>query len=112
MAVKTKKKVVKKRRFKASDTIDPVKDAHKYFNLQKVIEQTCIQPDKIYNNMKGLYNSLTLEERKQIATCLMIPVANIFERLGMKVTFSPLENEAEPMVVDFDADADADLNEL
>lgn len=63
---------------------------HKFFNLQKIIKVTGIQNDKVYNNFKGAYNSLTDAEKKQIATCLMGPVKNIFERLGMAVSFSKL----------------------
>lgn len=63
---------------------------HKFFNLQKIIEATQIQPDKVYNNFKGVYSSLTNEERKQIATALMMPVQKIFEGLGMVVSFSKL----------------------
>jgi hypothetical protein len=63
---------------------------HKFFNLQKIIKVTGIQPDKVYNNFKDKYNSLTDAEKKQIATCLMLPVKNVFERLGMSVSFSKL----------------------
>jgi hypothetical protein len=63
---------------------------HKFFNLQKIIKVTGIQSDKVYNNFKDKYNSLTTSEKKQIATCLMLPIKDVFERLGMAVTFSPL----------------------
>jgi hypothetical protein len=91
MAVKTKKNKM----VKGSTTLikpDGLQSdqAHKYFNLQRIISDTGIQNDKLYNNMKGAYNSLTKDERKQIATCLMGPVKNIFERLGMVVSFSKL----------------------
>lgn len=62
-------------------------DDRRYFNLQKVANTTKIQQDKIYNNFKGMYTSLTAEEKKQIATCLMGPVKKMFESLGMSVSF-------------------------
>jgi len=85
-----KKKPAKITRLKAEDALN-AKAAHKFFNLQSVIEVTGIQEDKVYNNFKGVYNSFTPEEKKRIATCLMIPTVSLFERLGMKVTFSKLD---------------------
>jgi hypothetical protein len=64
--------------------------AHKFFNLQRVITETKIDQDKVYNNFKGEYKSLSPEEGKQIATCLMRPVQDIFARLGMRVKFEPM----------------------
>lgn len=90
MTAKKKKKMIKGSvRAAAPDALNEA-DAHKFFNLQRVIEATRIQPDKIYNNMKGVYSSLSPEEHKQIATCLMSPVRNFFARLGMHVSFSKL----------------------
>jgi len=90
-----KKKPAKISRLKAEDALD-ARAAHKFFNLQSIIEVTGIQEDKVYNNFKGVYNSFTPEEKKRIATCLMIPAVSVFERLGMKVTFSKLDqNGAE-----------------
>jgi hypothetical protein len=71
---------------------------HKFFNLQKIIKVTGIQPDKVYNNFKDKYNSLTIDEKKQIATCLMLPVKNVFERLGMVVSFAPTQEAREEIV--------------
>jgi hypothetical protein len=90
MAVKTTKK---KKMVKGTTIVKPedIDEAHKYFNLQRVISDTRIQSDKVYNNMKGAYNSLSGDERKQIATCLMGPVVNLFKRLGMQVSFSKLQ---------------------
>lgn len=83
----------KKRMVKGSTRLKSEEDnrPHKYFNLQKVIEQTRLNSDKVYNNFKGLYSSLNDEERKQIATCLMGPTKAMFERLGMSVSFSKLD---------------------
>jgi hypothetical protein len=86
-----KKKPAKISRLKAEDALD-ARAAHKFFNLQSIIEVTGIQEDKVYNNFKGVYNSFTPEEKKRIATCLMIPAVSVFERLGMKLTFSKLDN--------------------
>jgi hypothetical protein len=95
MATKTKKKKTAKiTRIKPDEALDARK-AHKFFNLQSIIEVTGIQTDKVYNNFKGVYNSFTPEEKKRIATCLMIPTVSLFERLGMKVTFSKLDNDAK-----------------
>jgi len=99
MTTKTKKKkpakTAKITRVKPDEALD-ARAAHKFFNLQSIIEVTHIQEDKVYNNFKGAYNSLTPEEKKRIATCLMIPIVSVFERLGMKVTFSKLDtNGAE-----------------
>jgi len=71
--------------------IDDPTEIRKYFNLQKVIAVTGVQGDKIYNNMKGAYNSLTQDEKKRIATCMMVPVKVFFEKLGMAVSFSRLD---------------------
>lgn len=91
MTTKTKKKKPKITRLKAEDALT-AKAAHKFFNLQSIIEVTKIQEDKVYNNFKGVYNSFTNEEKKRIATCLMIPTVTVFESLGMRVTFSKLES--------------------
>jgi hypothetical protein len=93
-----KKKPAKITRLKAEDALN-AKAAHKFFNLQSIIEVTGIQEDKVYNNFKGVYNSFTNEEKKRIATCLMIPTVSVFERLGMKLTFSKLDQngvESQP----------------
>lgn len=92
MATKTKKK----KQAGLADLLDREfekagRAPHKFFNLQSIIEVTGIQTDKVYNNFKGVYNSLTPDEKKRIATCLMIPTASVFETLGMKVTFAKLE---------------------
>lgn len=67
-----------------------VPDSHKFFNLQRIVSSTGIQQDKIYNNMKGHYDSLSAEEKKRIATVLMIPIRDMFKRLGMGVKFHKL----------------------
>lgn len=85
-------KAIKKRLRKPfpADTIEDPQPAHKYFNLQMILKTTRLNPDKVYNNFKGAYNSLSPEEKKQIATALMIPTKEMFARLGMDVSFSKL----------------------
>jgi hypothetical protein len=60
----------------------------KFFNLKKVSDITGIQPDKIYNNMREDYDSLTPADCKQIAEVLKPNVVKLFQKLGYKVTFS------------------------
>lgn len=87
-----------------------VEDSHKFFNLQKIIATTRIQQDKLYNNMKGSYDSLTTEEKKRVATCLMIPVRDMFARLGMSVSFQPIPKTQEEANKERQAQINKDLD--
>ena len=71
-------------------TQKPAPPAYKYFNLKAVIDDVGIQADKVYNNFKGLYNSLNDSDRKRIATVLMGPTSEVFARLGIEVKFSKM----------------------
>lgn len=87
--------VTKKQRPGLSAILNQSKDdqdtSHKFFNLKKVIDLTKIQPDKIYNNMRGDYDSLTLQDRKNIAAVLIPNVKKFFEKLGYLVTITPIK---------------------
>lgn len=83
MTATTKSKMIK-----GSAPVKGENEDRKYFNLQKLSLDTGISQDKLYNNMKGIYDSLTDAEKKAIAVCLMGPVKNFYGRLGMIVTFN------------------------
>jgi hypothetical protein len=58
---------------------------HKFFNLKKIADVTQLHPDKIYNNMNGVYNSLSSDDKKAIADTLSPNVVKFFEVLGYDV---------------------------
>jgi hypothetical protein len=90
MATTTTKKAAPKKTGLAA-LLDRKTDAgdqfYKFFNLKKVSDLTRIQPDKIYNNMRGDYNSLSSSDTSSIAKILIPNVKKFFERLGYEVTF-------------------------
>lgn len=55
---------------------------HKFFNMKKVIDLSGINQDKVYNNLKGEYNSLSPEEKNKMASILTAPVKSFFKNLG------------------------------
>lgn len=67
---------------------NPDEDFQKYFNINLLSRETGIQSDKIYNNLKGHYNSFNETDRKEIVNELSPRVKKLFERLGYKVVIS------------------------
>jgi hypothetical protein len=61
---------------------------YKFFNFKRVIDQTGIQQDKLYNNLKNEYHSLTDEDKKNIANVLMPPIKQLIKMLGYAVEFN------------------------
>lgn len=68
-----------------ADTVDKF---YKFFNFKRVIDRTGIQQDKLYNNLKNEYHSLTDEDKKNIASVLMPPIKQLFKMLGYAVEFT------------------------
>jgi hypothetical protein len=89
MATQTKTKAPKKTGLAAllGNRVESGDPFYKFFNLKKVSDLTQIQPDKIYNNMRGDYNSLSAADTSSIAKILIPNVKKFFERLGYEVTF-------------------------
>lgn len=77
----------KKKMIKGTQPIGP-ENPTRFLNIMKVAGLTKIDKDKIYNNLKGRYNTLTPAEKKQIATLLMMPLDSMFKRLGMQISFT------------------------
>lgn len=65
----------------------------KYFNLNLISSKTGINKDKLYNNFKQDYNkdTLTDDNKKEISSVLVPATKEMFERLGLKVDFQPIE---------------------
>lgn len=55
---------------------------HKFINFKKIIDLTGINQDKLYNNLKGEYSSLTDEEIKKIVDVLFPKLVRVFKRFG------------------------------
>jgi hypothetical protein len=64
-----------------------MKDYFKFFNLKKISDKLKIQPDKLYNNFKGLYDSLSPKDCENIANLMIPHTEKLFERIGYSVTF-------------------------
>lgn len=62
-------------------------DFFKFFNLKKISDCLVIHPDKMYNNFKGLYHSLSPNDCDNIAILLMPQVEKFFDRIGYTVSF-------------------------
>jgi hypothetical protein len=69
-------------------------NAHKYFNMKLVSTITGINQDKIYNNLKGEYDSFTDQDKKQIAAALIPAVKSFFKLLGYAVEFTASNKKA------------------
>lgn len=63
-----------------------MKEFFKYFNLKRISDKLKIHPDKLYNNFKGLYNSLSKKECDNIAKLLTPQVESFFDRIGYTIT--------------------------
>lgn len=57
----------------------------RYFNIKKISDQTGIQPDKIYNNLKQFYDSLTPEDKRVIVKLMSPKVIEFFSVMGYEV---------------------------
>lgn len=71
----------------AATKADTANDLHKFFNFKRISVATGIQPDKIYNKLNKRYDSWTDEDKKKIFTVLKPAVLDVFEKLGIEVTF-------------------------
>ncbi len=58
-----------------------------------ISSKTGINKDKLYNNFKQDYNkdTLTDDNKKEISSVLVPATKEMFERLGLKVDFQPIE---------------------
>lgn len=63
---------------------------HKFINWKKVSDETGINQDKLYNNVKGQYHSLSAADCDKIADVLGTNLREVFKYLGheLKVTRS------------------------
>jgi hypothetical protein len=76
----------------AKNKTSAITPAHKYINFKRVIDDTGIQQDKVYNNLKGEYHSFTPEENKKIFEALSTSVKEVFKNLGYAVNFSRIKD--------------------
>lgn len=58
---------------------------YKFFNLKKLSDILKIQPDKLYNNFKALYFSLSPKECENIVSVLRPQCEKFFSRLGYSI---------------------------
>jgi len=65
---------------------------YKFINFKKVIDQTGLNQDKVYNNLKGEYNSFTDEDVKKIVSVLVPNITEVFKTLGYAVRFEKSKN--------------------
>jgi hypothetical protein len=61
---------------------------YKFLNVNRISDATGINSDKIYNNMKGFYDSLGPKEKKVIATTLFGHVQTFFKKLGYTISIA------------------------
>lgn len=61
------------------------------FKFHKISEVTGIQRDKLYNNLKGYYDSLNSTDKKTIFDLLAPHVKKLFEYLGYSVEFTKMK---------------------
>lgn len=71
--------------------VDQMDRPYKFINFKRVIDATGLNQDKVYNNLKGEYHSLTSEERDKIADVLIPNLKKVFETLGYVVRFEKLK---------------------
>ena len=76
---------LKQKREAARRTVNPF---YKFFNVNKIGAVTNINSDKIYNNVKGFYDSLTHEEKESIANTLAGKAVEFFKSLGYTANIS------------------------
>jgi len=60
---------------------------YKIINFKKVIDETGLNQDKVYNNLKGEYNSFTEEDIKKIVGALVPRITEVFKSLGYVIRF-------------------------
>lgn len=66
--------------------------AYKIINFKKVIDETGLNQDKVYNNLKGEYHSFTDEDIKKIVSVLVPNITEVFKTLGYAVRFEKHKN--------------------
>lgn len=64
----------------------------KFFNLKKIADELGIHPDKLYNNFRGLYVSLTDADKRRVANLLKDKLTKLFEHLGYTVVITKIED--------------------
>lgn len=65
--------------------MDGLDQYYKFFNLKRIADMLPMQADKIYNNFKKAYDSLTQDDCKRIAGLLTPSVKKLYDRLGYTV---------------------------
>lgn len=75
---------MKQKREAAKKVVNPF---YKFINVSRVAEVTNINSDKIYNNMKGFYDSMEPGEKQAIVETLVPNISKFFEKLGYTVSF-------------------------
>lgn len=61
---------------------------YKFFNLKKICEEIGFQTDKMYNNLRGKYNSFKQADKNRIANVLKPNVIEMFSVLGYDVVIT------------------------
>jgi hypothetical protein len=62
----------------------------KIINLKRVSDTTGINRDKLYNNFRGLYSSLTPDDNKKVVDTITPGFKKILKRLGYAVKIEKL----------------------
>lgn len=60
-------------------------DNHKVINFKNLARQADIPPVKVYNNLKGRYNSFTDEDKSKLANTLVACISPFLDTLGFSV---------------------------
>lgn len=63
----------------------PSDKPYKYVNFKKVIDETGLNQDKVYNNLKGEYSSLTPADIKKIIDVLVPNLKQVFNNFGYEL---------------------------
>ena len=66
-------------------TKKPSDKPYKYVNFKKVIDETGLNQDKVYNNLKDEYDSLTPADKKKIIDVLFPNLKQVFNNFGYEL---------------------------
>ena len=63
----------------------PSDKPYRYVNFKKVIDETGLNQDKVYNNLKDEYDSLTPADKKKIIDVLFPNLKQVFNNFGYEL---------------------------
>ena len=91
--MQSKKSAVRGLKF-VKNSPDKGDKAYKIINFKKVIDETGLNQDKVYNNLKGEYNSFNEDDIKKIVNALVPKLTDVFKTLGYAIRFEKLKGHS------------------